>query len=207
MDDWEHRLRTYAAALRTAEATVVADNPEDIPVSPQAGLWSLVAQLRLEHGANRVSDDDYDWYRRRALLAISEFSALSPEELATRAAAEASAAAPATEPVLPSIQTLESASDSDHSSSSGAPVVVPRPRPRIVLSEDDPPASGSGERAKRARASPLPSSTRDVVCTPLSSLFGRSNVVLASVLNAALAIPHVVLVLLRILAPIVPGAS
>lgn len=68
----EHRLSTYANALQLAVERASADTDDSDDVDPRASLWGLLSFLRSSHDTGQVTDADYEWYRSRARLALSE---------------------------------------------------------------------------------------------------------------------------------------
>jgi hypothetical protein len=161
VDDLAPRLRTFSQALATSTASC-SEDLGDVPVDPRAPYWDMLKELRASRAAGRAPSEDHDWYRARALLAISEFSAASRADLEAAyppsepsVAAAAAAAGPSS--VLPQIQTLSSPAESSDSASEAA-VVVARPRPRILLSESEPVGSGGRSRGVK-RARPVADST------------------------------------------------
>lgn len=159
VDDLAPRLRTYAQALHSVEVNVLEDNPEDIPPNPCAPYWSLLTQLRLEQGSGSISTEDYEWYRARALLAISELSAVDPTDSSPAPidvdTSSSSTAAPPVPPSLPGVQTLPSTLESsDLSPNRGSKKL--QPRARAVTSGAGPSATAAGLRVRSsgiARAS------------------------------------------------------
>ena len=68
----ERRLSTYAQALAMAESRASEDAEESEDVDPRAPLWGLLTFLRTAHEGGQVPQEDYEWYRARARLALSK---------------------------------------------------------------------------------------------------------------------------------------
>ena len=61
VDELEHRLHTYAAALRITEADYSADRLDGEPSDPRGPFWALLWRLRLLHIGREVTEEDYEW--------------------------------------------------------------------------------------------------------------------------------------------------
>ncbi|KAH9016628.1 hypothetical protein EDB85DRAFT_2155750 [Lactarius pseudohatsudake] len=177
--DLAPRLRAYASELRAAERRV-ADAGDEEP-DPHACLWVFLLALKESHDARRMPDEDYEWFRARAHLALSE--------LAVSSALAAGAVGTATTVVAAAVTQPAPSSHATAAASPALPAVpfvalldppapaLARPAPRIVrppsidvavASSTVAPdvAEGRSSSLKRARSSPDAGSSRSSRCVP-----------------------------------------
>ena len=73
VDDLSTRLTNYASAYRQSLAHVAAES--DGPPDQRDVLRDLLSHFRFVHNANPELEEEYEWFRDRAMLALSEIEA------------------------------------------------------------------------------------------------------------------------------------
>ena len=73
VDDLSTRLTNYASAYRQSLAHVAAES--DGPPDQRDVLRDLLSHFRFVHNANPDLEEEYEWFRDRAMLALSEIEA------------------------------------------------------------------------------------------------------------------------------------
>ena len=163
--DLEGRLGSYTRFVRAAEEGAVAD-AAGAEVGPRVPLWGLLTTLRVANASGQLADDDYEWLRDRARMALNELDAdPDPQPLAPTPSPVPSSPSPAG-------STSSSAASSVKSSAPGGS----RPQPRIVL-----PAAAGGSAAPVA-----PVVAAAPVCRLLIGFLGLPD--LSSLLPSGLAV-------------------
>ncbi|KAH9039646.1 hypothetical protein EDB85DRAFT_2141153 [Lactarius pseudohatsudake] len=174
--DLAPRLCAYASELWAAERRV-ADAGDEEP-DPHACLWAFLLALKESHDACRMPDEDYEWFRARARLALSELavsSALDAGAVGTATTVVVTQPAPSSHvtaaalPALPAVPFVALLDPPTPALARPAPRIVRPPSIDVaVASSTVAPdvAEGRSSSLKCARSSPDAGSSRSSRCVP-----------------------------------------